>query len=384
MDEGPFFVVSKIHRRLDFVGRAQARLLVSGKSILTPIFWANTLGRTVQMITDIFAARYENIPIWSTYGEPERRLLGQCWLIISEDLFNVDSAATATAKEDVRKTWSKFNSMLCREIGQTRLDQSASTSTLKILPEIAAKHYLLRNLSREVNTDLEMKRRISYIEIGLREYREKLIISNANLAATVRQDGRIGLIESIIAQGAKTMLSAYTSAESEINIRFQQAGTKLIYQSGFIHFDDDRTVTTTVSAPFWPLVASPRWENVEKEMKDAIDHRDKGLTDSGFHAAKSLESAIKVISGERGLTTGKEKGAVNFVENIAKESPKKLLQAWQAESIRLIFSKVRNPQGHGAGTSPRNDPSDNDSDWMITNCMSWIRWLVVAHESGEP
>ena len=36
------------------------------------------------MLTDIFANRYANVPIWSSFGEPERRLLVQGFRILTE------------------------------------------------------------------------------------------------------------------------------------------------------------------------------------------------------------------------------------------------------------------------------------------------------------
>ena len=40
------------------------------------------------MLTDIFANRYIATPIWESFGEPERRLLTQCYRNIFEQVFN--------------------------------------------------------------------------------------------------------------------------------------------------------------------------------------------------------------------------------------------------------------------------------------------------------
>jgi hypothetical protein len=68
-------------------------------------------------------------------------------------------------------------------------------------------------------------------------------------------------------------------------------------------------VAQEVETPFWQLVADLRWKNVDHDMKEAIDLRDTDGRDPSFYAAKALESAIKIISNENQLSTGKERGA---------------------------------------------------------------------------
>ncbi len=39
------------------------------------------------MLTDIFANRYAQVPIWQDFGESERRLLFQVFRIVNEQVF---------------------------------------------------------------------------------------------------------------------------------------------------------------------------------------------------------------------------------------------------------------------------------------------------------
>ncbi len=71
--------------------------------------------------------------------------------------------------------------------------------------------------------------------------------------------------------------------------------------------------------PFWKLVADPIWKNVDTDMKEAIDRRDGGERDPAWYAARALESTIKIISGEKGWSHGREKGAHNYIDNLAKK-----------------------------------------------------------------
>ena len=46
------------------------------------------------------------------------------------------------------------------------------------------------------------------------------------------------------------------------------------------------------------------------------------------------------------MTHGGEKGAHNFIDNLASQKAR-FLALWEAETLKLFFSKIRNPMGHG-------------------------------------
>ncbi|WP_334262045.1 hypothetical protein [Bradyrhizobium sp. 6(2017)] len=160
---------------------------------------------------------------------------------------------------------------------------------------------------------------------------------------------------------------------AELNSRLRQAECKLHYHNGFIQISQDDTVAQEIENPFWRLVADPKWHNVDHDMKEAIDLRDTGGCDPAFYAARSLESTIKIISGEKQLTTGKEKGAANYINNLRGAE---LIEVWELEALHHFFAKVRNPFGHGPGAAPMPSLTEHQTNWAIENAMIWIKSLV--------
>jgi hypothetical protein len=75
-------------------------------------------------------------------------------------------------------------------------------------------------------------------------------------------------------------------------------------------------------------------------MKEAIDLRDTNGRDPAFYAAKALESTVKIISDEKQLSNGRERGAANYIDNLKRSN---LIEDWEAEALKAFFSKVRNP-----------------------------------------
>lgn len=111
-------------------------------------------------------------------------------------------------------------------------------------------------------------------------------------------------------------------------------------------------------------------------MKEAVDLRDSGGRDPAWYAAKALESAIKIISTEKGWTHGTEKGAHNFIDNLASKRANEFIAKWEAEILKQFFTSVRNPFGHGAGSDKLPELSDQQTNWAIEFCMSWTKSLV--------
>jgi hypothetical protein len=130
-----------------------------------------------------------------------------------------------------------------------------------------------------------------------------------------------------------------------------------------------------VEAPFWALVAEPPWKNVDLDMKEALDQRDAGARDPAFYAARALESAIKIISDSKGWTHGREKGAHNFIDNLASQTAR-FVTPWEGETIKLFFSNVRNPMGHGPGSNEMIALTEHQTNWSIEFCMIWIKSLI--------
>jgi hypothetical protein len=148
----------------------------------------------------------------------------------------------------------------------------------------------------------------------------------------------------------------------------------LHYHNGYLQIVTDELTTREIEQPFWEAVKAPRWKNVVAEMAQAIDERDTGGSDPAFHAAKALESTIKIVSDERGWTNGKEKGAQNFIDNIVSKAG--LIANWEGDMLSKFFSNVRNPFSHGAGSAPMPKLSPEQTQWAIEFTMSWVKNLV--------
>jgi hypothetical protein len=162
-------------------------------------------------------------------------------------------------------------------------------------------------------------------------------------------------------------------ALNELNARFRQADCQLHYHNGFIQISEDQTVAQEIETPFWKLVAQPKWHNVDHDMKEAIDLRDTGGRDPARYATHALESTIKIISDEKQLTAGNEKGASNYIDNLRGA---KLIEVWEMEALKHFFTKVRNPIGHGPGAAPMPSLTDHQTNWAIENSMIWIKSLI--------
>ena len=91
---------------------------------------------------------------------------------------------------------------------------------------------------------------------------------------------------------------------------------------------------------------------------------------------RGLESAIKIISDQKGWTTGNEKGASNFIENLQAKRNGNFIANWEAEILRQMFREIRNPVVHGEGTAAPLQLSPHQTNWVIESCMMWIKSLL--------
>jgi len=136
------------------------------------------------------------------------------------------------------------------------------------------------------------------------------VLANAVLRAKSPSRG-ISLPGSAV-DGAKawnqTQNSIFDSQVAELNERFRRARAPLSYHNGFIQVSMDEVIEQNIAKPFWDLVADPLWQNVDIDMKEALDRRDSNGKDPALFAAKALESTIKILSDNKGWSSGREKG----------------------------------------------------------------------------
>lgn len=161
-----------------------------------------------------------------------------------------------------------------------------------------------------------------------------------------------------------------------MNARFAAARVRLHYHAGVLQFSDDRLTSNEINDPFWEVIRNEEWQNVSLDMKEALDRRDSNGRDAALYALKALESAIKIVSDKNGWTRGSERGAANFIDNLVSASNGRFIEPWEAEMLKALFSRVRNPHGHGPGNEAMPDLSLVQQTWVIESAMSWTKSLL--------
>ncbi len=337
------------------------------------------------MLTDVFVNRYEGTTIWISYGESARRFMVQATKMVTEQLFPfyINGEINKPAKEGLQRIHDK----LAMEIGVDPLSPLFLGTYRHTIADVL-KNFLQREFEASFDPDVHIKRRISLVELAVREYGDQVQAANRALPRQLAVDKGIGLAG--IAKSLKMaeyttagftqrnalMNQSFTANLDELNERFRQAKFPLSYHNGFVQLSSDALVDKTIEKPFWELVANVRWENVQYDMLRAVDQRDTGDRDASLSAARALESTIKIISGMNNWTHGKENGASHYIDNLVSQRNGRFIDVWEGEILKAFFAKVRNPLGHGPGDEPIPALTHEQTSWAIETCMSWIKSLV--------
>ncbi|MBR1167470.1 AbiJ-NTD4 domain-containing protein [Bradyrhizobium liaoningense] len=341
------------------------------------------------MLTDVFAERYKLTPLWSTFTAQEHRLVIQMYRLFSEQL--------CPFTEHNKGLWSEAQSRLSMELGQASLSPLTYNfmGTANGQPQHfygswgidhVCKTWFLKDFGETDDAaDRFMKERISFVELAFRLVEERVATNNDNLPAALKKAELLGARtargkswlpgsygDSLRAANEK-MNRDFRDTVSELNTRFRQADCKLHYHNGFVQIADDERMQAEIDAPFWELVAAPKWKSVDTDMKEAFDRRDNNARDPAFYAVRALESAIKIISSENNWTTGKERGAHNYIDNLLSNGH---LLSWEATALKHLFTHVRNPLGHGPGADEMTTLTAEQTDWVIDTCLSWVKRLA--------
>ena len=345
------------------------------------------------MLTDIFAFRYAEKQIWKEFTQKEKRLVVQTFSIIGEQLapyYEYEGMESPTGKA----FWKDIHDRLAVELGLKSLSQTGysyqnvyagkQTTVTGVWPIITVcENWAHADPVGVQDIDGFIKERLSLVEIAFRKKEEAIALANAELPprmleAKRRPAGRLRVPgdpgEGLRARN-RQLNENFEKSVDELNTRFRQAGCKLHYHNGFIQFSEDALFLKEAEHPFWQLVADPIWENVDTDMKEAIDRRDGGGRDPAFYAARALESTIKIISDQKGWTHGGERGAHNYIDNLGKNTSG-LIERWEAESLKMFFTEVRNPFGHGPGSTKMPSLTPQQTDLAIELCISWIKSLI--------
>ena len=349
------------------------------------------------MLTDIFAERYTSRVLWEAYTEAESKLLMQCFRIVVEQLipYWVDGNENPIAKAK----WKSLHDRLSMELGidklaplyysyQTTWNGQPTTQSGYWSYDKVCKDFVCEKYTGSVPPDRFIKERISFIELAFRLREEEIAALNLELPKRIeetkvlesfREIGRVRLPGSR-ADGLKAgndfLNASFKTFVDELNERFRRAGTQLNYHNGFIQVATDPLVEEQIENAFWGIVADPMWKNVDTDMKEAIDRRDANDRDPVFYAARALESAIKIISDQKGWTHGGEKGAHSYIDNLVSKKNGAFINNWEQEALKNIFTDIRNPFGHGPGSAEMPQLTLEQTSWAIETCMSWIKNLV--------
>lgn len=359
-----------------------------------------------RLLTDIFARRYADFQIWTEYGENESRLLHQCIAVAKDVLPYYDSAGKVL--EWQKKKWKSIHDRLARELGVSELWPRYFTNSTKNWQgqEVqwtyenewvaVCEMFVTYNYTAVTNksNDRYVKERLSLIELVMRQRQEEISAMNNGLESAISEAKSSATMRALkVARDTGTRvpydpepeLRKLNSVEnrgfdelvSELNVRFQQAGVPLSYHNGYIQVAIDRMIEQQISQPFWSVIAEPIWENVALHMNQALDYRDTGAGNAALYGCMALESTIKIISDLKGWTTGKEKGAHNYIDNLVVDRDGvRFIQTFEMEVLKSYFTHVRNQLGHGPGNKPMPILSPAQTDWAIEFAMSWIRTLV--------
>jgi len=263
------------------------------------------------MLTDIFAYRYLNRPIWSECTELERRLLNQAFGIVKDALPYYDSNGKENESNKIK--WKALHDRLARELGVNDLSQRYYSYTQKnyLGQEVPISgwfswdhvcgQFVNATFNGQVDPDRFIKERLSFVELAMRFRGDEIAQANAELPkkladAALRDAGpRRGLqLPGSAVDGVKawntTLNSGFEAHVTELNERFRRAKAPLTYHNGFIQLALDETIEQNIAKPFWTIVADPLWKNVDIDMKEALDRRDSNDKDPTIFAAKALEA----------------------------------------------------------------------------------------------
>ena len=188
---------------------------------------------------------------------------------------------------------------------------------------------------------------------------------------------RFSFLEYLLMMCGPRFQQGWRVVEERINRFLQASSLRIAYRDFTFRPVDAALIENQVHEPFWELIEDRQWANVRADMEQAFALRDTGGPDPAFYAARALESAIKVISNVNGWSTGNEKGAASYIDNLVSQKNGRFVEVWEAESLKQFFGKVRNPTAHGAGDAEQPRLGKHQANWAIEFCMIWIKSLVA-------
>lgn len=314
------------------------------------------------MITDIFYKRYPNVGYFPN-GVPRHLhvFFRQGAQIVFDDL--------APHVNNIENVCNKAYTKLIREIGHGLFQaNSAKDICMGALYEV----YDLWNDAHGSATDF-VKYRFSLIELLFSEIEFNLIQDSANKSIG------IGLFKKKTPETniqSNLHQDAYQAGIQELNHRLRESDLPFHFHNGLFQYNTDQLSETVVYEPFWKILKDQKWTNVDLDIKEAMDRKDNNGRDVVLYALKALESTIKIISDDKGWSSGKERGAANYIDNLVSTSNGRFIDVWESEMLKALFRDLRNPHGHGPGSAPQPNVSEQQKIWAIECSMIWIKSLI--------
>jgi len=311
------------------------------------------------MITDIFLKRYPQRLIFESSVPPEfHAFFNQFGAILHDDILSQFRIPTSIF-DDIQK-------IVIRETGRSFWDTRLNNEDG--FPRFLFEPYDLWKDSHG-SPDYFFKAKITLIELAMKEI-EKY--------ANTPDNGIFSYLPWSSSTRIKHKLKiTVANVVEEINLRMRTSRIPLHYHNGLIQIYNSELITHSVEEPFWELLNSHVYKNVDIDMKEAIDKRDRHENDAAFYALKALESTLKIISDNKCFTTGSEKGASNYIDNLVSQKNGRFIEVWESEMLKYLFSKIRNPLGHGPGKEEMIKLSKLQMDYVIENSMIWIKSLIM-------
>jgi hypothetical protein len=311
------------------------------------------------MITDVFHKRYAQVFRFHD-GVPYQIqvFLRQAAQIIFQDL--------AVHVEDIKNVCKIAYGKLVRELGHG-LTPGPGRDIVDTCVDSICEQYNLWNTAHGSAEDF-VAHRISLVEL---------------LFATIERDITTHSTQSKghFEKANKTTTSSAASdalrnAVHELNHRAREAGVPFDYHNGLFQRTSDDTTQTHIHTPFWQLIGNAKWQNIDTDIKEAIDRHDQKGRDVAFYALKALESTIKIISDEKGWSHGNERGAANYIDNLGSTKNGRFIEGWESEQLKALFRELRNPHSHGPGSDPQPNLLPEQEQWVIEISMIWIKSLI--------
>lgn len=321
------------------------------------------------MLTDVFLKRHQR-QLW--YNHEAARPLAS---MFNQVLHILDDLQPVVGTDDA--FFGAVHDRLARELGLPYLVRGHMSYARRIGTYLGQPYDLWNDEHGDI--DYFLKSRLSMLELLFRQLDERLAERDAKAVPPKRSSlfGGAGS-QPLLAAGAPSAdRMRFNEALAELNTRLRESGIGLVYHNGFLHFASDRMSVDRVQTPFWEVLAAPQWRVADREMKEAIEHLDRADDDAAVHALCALESVMKILCEERGWSTGKEKGAVNFIENLQSDRSGRFISPWEADALRALFREIRNPRSHGGGTSSPDALSIQQLTWVVETSMSWTKSLAT-------